>query len=448
MPREFRLPDLGEGLTEAEVVRWYVAVGDVVTRDQNVVEVETAKALVEVPVPYAGTVLSLNAAEGASLAVGAVLLTVGEPGELGGRSLERSEGAAEEPEPESGEAESGEAESGEAESEEAEAASGNVLIGYGTSGATAGTRRRRPRERGETGSPTPPELPEAQVLRVVSPLVRRLAADHGVDLRSVTPSGPKGLIRKADVLAAVEARGGEPRALSTGTPSKPAPSGAGERIALSGFRKSVAAALTRSRQEIPEATVWVEVDATPLMDLRASLPSGPGLIAYVARFVTAALTAYPVFNARLDGDGILLLPQVNLGLAVQAERGLLVPAVLNAGAMTTRQLDGAIRELTGRTLAGGATQEELSGGTFTLNNYGSFRVDGSAAIIPPPQVAMLGLGRIIDKPWVVDGALTVRKVTTLSFVFDHRVADGGEASGFMRMVADAIENPAGALADL
>ncbi len=443
MPREFRLPDLGEGLTEAEVVRWYVAVGDVVTRDQNVVEVETAKALVEVPVPYAGTVLSLNAAEGASLAVGAVLLTVGEPGELGGRSLERSEGAAEEPEPESGEAESEEA-----ESDEAEAASGNVLIGYGTSGATAGTRRRRPRERGETGSPTPPELPEPQVLRVVSPLVRRLAADHGVDLRSVTPSGPKGLIRKADVLAAVEARGGEPAAAPSRTPSKPAPSAAGERIALSGFRKSVAAALTRSRQEIPEATVWVEVDATPLMNLRTSLPSGPGLIAYVARFVTAALTAYPVFNARLDGDEIVLLPQVNLGLAVQTERGLLVPAVLNAGAMTTRQLDGAIRELTGRTLAGGATQEELSGGTFTLNNYGSFRVDGSAAIIPPPQVAMLGLGRIIDKPWVVDGALTVRKVTTLSFVFDHRVADGGEASGFMRMVADAIENPAGALADL
>jgi pyruvate dehydrogenase E2 component (dihydrolipoamide acetyltransferase) len=212
----------------------------------------------------------------------------------------------------------------------------------------------------------------------------------------------------------------------------------------------VSAALTRSRAEIPEATIWVDVDATALWQLRESgrASGGPGLLAYVARFVVAALREYPVLNARFDGDHdeILEYAAINLGLAVQTDRGLVAPAVLGAERMTTAELDAAIRETTTLARAGRATAEQLSAGTFTLNNYGSFGVDGSAAIINHPQVAILGLGRIIDRPWVVDGALTVRKICQLSFVFDHRVCDGGVAAGFVRRVADAIEAPASAIA--
>ncbi|GAB3854245.1 hypothetical protein GCM10027610_085520 [Dactylosporangium cerinum] len=219
---------------------------------------------------------------------------------------------------------------------------------------------------------------------------------------------------------------------------------------LNGFRKAVSAALSRSRAEIPEATVWVDVDATRLWQLRESAPAGPGLMAYIARFVVAGLRQYPVFNARLDTarQEIVEFDRVDLGIAVQGERGLVVPAVIGADTMTTAQLDTEIRRLTATAREGRTSPAELSAGTFTLNNYGAFRVDGSAAIINHPQVAILGLGRIIDRPWVVDGQLCVRKITQMSFVFDHRVCDGGTAAGFMRSVADAIEDPASAIARL
>jgi pyruvate dehydrogenase E2 component (dihydrolipoamide acetyltransferase) len=173
-------------------------------------------------------------------------------------------------------------------------------------------------------------------------------------------------------------------------------------------------------------------------------------MAYLARFVVAGLREYPVLNARVDvdRDEIVELEDVNLGIAVQSDRGLVVPAVLRSQALTTAQLGEEIRAVTERARAGRSTQEELTAGTFTLNNYGSLRVDGSAAIINHPQVAMLGFGRIIDRPWVVDGELAVRKLTQMSFVFDHRVCDGGTAAGFMRRVADAVENPASAIARL
>jgi pyruvate dehydrogenase E2 component (dihydrolipoamide acetyltransferase) len=222
------------------------------------------------------------------------------------------------------------------------------------------------------------------------------------------------------------------------------------RVPLNGFRKTAAAALTRSRAEIPEATVWVDVDATLLWQLREGYPTGPGLLAYLARFVVAALREYPVLNARFDAERqeIVEYDRVDLGIAVQGERGLVVPAVIGADTMNTTQLGDEIRRLTAVAREGRVTAKELSAGTFTLNNYGSLGVDGSAAIIPYPQVAILGFGRILDRPWVVDGELCVRKITQMSFVFDHRVCDGGTAAGFMRGVADAIENPASAIARL
>ncbi|GAA0456997.1 dihydrolipoamide acetyltransferase component of pyruvate dehydrogenase complex [Actinoplanes capillaceus] len=432
-PRTFLLPDLGEGLTEAEIVRWLVAEGDVITVDQPVAEVETAKAVVEVPSPHAGKVTTRHAAEGATLDVGAPLITVAAP------------------------------DAADTYREEERAGSGNVLIGYGTSPSAASGRRRRPRA-GATASVVPTGLPAAAsgaeprtrpaaAPRVLSPLVRRFARERGVDLTTLRGTGPDGVITRRDVESAAGAAAAPARSATPAVPAPAAPVAGERRVPLSGFRKAVSAVLTRSRAEIPEATVWVDVDATALWELRERTrgdAGSPGLMAYVARFVVAGLREYPVFNARLDTERqeIVELPGVNLGLAVQTDRGLVVPAVMGAQTMTTTELDAAIRDVTARARRGESTPAELTAGTFTLNNYGAFRVDGSAAIINHPQVAMLGLGRVIDRPWVVSGALAVRKIAQLSFVFDHRVCDGGAAAGFLRSVADAMEDPPSALARL
>jgi pyruvate dehydrogenase E2 component (dihydrolipoamide acetyltransferase) len=223
-------------------------------------------------------------------------------------------------------------------------------------------------------------------------------------------------------------------------------------------RKAVAQAMVRSRTEIPEATVWVDADATELVRLRADLKrrdpeSAPSLLAFIARFVLAGLAKYPELNTRLEdagegGQQIVRFEGVNLGFAAQTDRGLVVPAIRGAHTMSARQLDGELRRLTALARDGKASPADLTGGTFTLNNYGVFGVDGSAAIINHPEAAILGVGRIIDRPWAVDGALAVRKVVQLTLTFDHRVCDGGTAGGFLRFVADAVEHPGGVLADL
>ncbi|ANZ41537.1 hypothetical protein BBK82_41900 [Lentzea guizhouensis] len=222
---------------------------------------------------------------------------------------------------------------------------------------------------------------------------------------------------------------------------------------LTGLRKAVTTTLTRSRTEIPEATTWVDVDATALLDLRTELKetgAAPGILAMVARFVVAGLARFPELNSRVDTERgeITHLDGVNLGLAAQTERGLVVPAVKDAHRLSMRGLDAEIRRLTTAAREGTATAAELSSGSFTLNNYGVLGVDGSAAIINHPEVAILGMGRILPRPWVVDGEIAVRHIVQLSLVFDHRVCDGGTAGGFIRFVADCVENPKSALADL
>ncbi|TCO49067.1 pyruvate dehydrogenase E2 component (dihydrolipoamide acetyltransferase) [Kribbella antiqua] len=463
----FLLPDLGEGLTEAEIVRWLVKVGDVVTVDTPVAEVETAKSLVELPSPYGGIVEELHGEPGTTIPVGKPLITIAESQEPAAEAYRKEE----------------------------RAGSGNVLIGYGTGdGAGVGRRRkRRPHLSGRSLPASANNLPETapKVPLVISPLVRRLARDAEVDLRELAGTGPDGLIVRRDVELAIAqrlertqtpatAQSATPAAAQPETPAvqpKPeTPAAAqavpaeGERVAgatdsrtglaelrripMSGFRKVVAATLSRSRQEIPEATTWVDVDATALIDLRESLRSatdpGPGLLALMARFVVAGLQKYPELNGFVDTEREELVQYegINLGLAAQTDRGLVVPAVVNAHQLTTRGLDAEIRRLTQSARAGRLTPYELSCGTFTLNNYGSFGVDGSAAIINHPQVAILGVGRIIDRPWVVNGEVAIRKLTQLSFVFDHRVCDGGTAAAFLRFVADAFENPASVFADL
>lgn len=478
---EFKLPDLGEGLTEAEIVRWLVEVGDVVAVDQPVVEVETAKAMVEVPCPYGGVVTARFGEEGTELPVGAPLLTVavGAPAS----SVDGDEG---------------------------DEGSGNVLVGYGTGAPPARRRRVRPsagavpvrppagppagedrrtataplgREPGQTGQRTGGHHNSARLhadgpVPVISPLVRRLARENGVDLREVEGSGPDGLILRADVEYALRAAAGQartpapapapvsapaaasgellrtpPAARGTAATASPGRTGAsspahGIRVPLRGVRGAVADKLSRSRREIPDATCWVDADATELMHARVAMNSAGGpkisLLALLARICTAALARFPELNSTVDMEAreVVQLDQVHLGFAAQTERGLVVPVVRDAHARDAEGLSAEFARLTEAARTGTLTPAELTGGTFTLNNYGVFGVDGSTPIINHPEAAMLGVGRIVPKPWVHEGELAVRQVVQLSLTFDHRVCDGGTAGGFLRYVADCVEHPA------
>jgi len=482
---DFLLPDLGEGLEEAEIIAWRVEPGDRVTVDQVIAEVETAKAVVEVPVPYAGVVAALHAAPGATVSVGQPLITVTaderptgfrEPGVV---VPSQSPTAA----------------------DEGDEASGSVLIGYGTTSAPA--RIRRGRRRGvtgtvagaplaSTGAATGAALASPAVLTgalsassgvpsraappatapgghhpvaVISPLVRKEARDAGLDLTSIAGTGPDGLVSRQDVrqaiaeLVALQQQPAEV-APATGTPATEAGSttgaatSAGERrIPLRGARRAAAEKLSRSRREIPDATVWVDVDATELAETRRALNAADAtrpvsLLALLARFAVLGLRRFPELNGRIDGDEIVVPDRVNLGFAAQTEHGLVVPVVPDAHRLTTRELSARLADLVAAARERRLAPADLTGGTFTVNNYGVFGVDGSAAIINYPEVAILGMGRVIDRPWVADGQLTVRKVTELTLSFDHRACDGGTAGGFLRYVADCIESPATALGDM
>ncbi|MDQ0735977.1 dihydrolipoamide acetyltransferase family protein [Arthrobacter agilis] len=521
----FALPDLGEGLTEAELVSWLVAEGDAVAVDQPIAEVETAKSVVEVPSPFAGTVAVLHGRPGEVLDVGAPFLSVRPEGTVaatleGGAATGPVSRSASGPagRPSAGAPAAPAAGNAPAVADAASAmredsgvpvaathpdgeptaneGSGNVLIGYGTPGGLTGGRR-RPRRTSSRSGGTPPagavgapataaasgpsSSAPAGVDRTavaaplcVSPLVRKLARDHGLRLEGLRGSGEKGLILRRDVEQAIAAlshvgdaarpvveRAAASRADGVETVAA-ADSRSGltvlERIPVRGVRRTIAEAMSRSRREIPEATVWVDVDVTALVELREGMKrktpdAVPGILSFVARFVVAGLARYPELNSRVatldDGSlEIVRVEGVNLGIAAQTDRGLVVPGVRRADTMSARELDAEIRRLAALARSGKATPADLSSGTFTLNNYGVFGVDGSAAIINYPESAILGMGRIIDRPWVVDGQLAVRKVTELTLAFDHRVCDGGTAGGFLRFVADAMENPGAMLADL
>ena len=414
----FKLPDLGEGLTEADLVEWLVAEGDEVAIDQHVVVVETAKATVEVPCPYAGRVHTRHGAVGDTIEVGSALLTV-----------DSGDGAATE--------------------------SGAVLVGYGTSeaGGSSSAARRAARRRRATGTPTS-DAPSSSATRgrvygaapkVISPIVRKLATDHGLDLRTITP-GPDGVIRRCDVEAA---------AAITTTDRSPSSDEGGsrgdQRVPLTGIRRAVADKLTTSRREIPDATTWVDADATGLVEARRAIGlERAGLLALLGRICVAGLRRFPELNASVDTDRAEIVRHgaVHLGFAADSPRGLVVPVVHDAHLLTTRQLAERMVQLVEAARAGTLAPADLTGGTFTLNNYGVFGVDGSTPIINHPEAAMVGVGRIIDRPWVVDGQLAVRKVVQLGLTFDHRVCDGGVAGGFLRFVADAVERPLQLLGDL
>lgn len=478
MNREFILPDLGEGLTEAEIVAWLVAPGDEVAIDQVVVELESAKSVVQLPTPFAGVVESLGGEVGDVLHAGTVLMTFGaKTASPTSTSTSSSAQAADVAEP----AEPGIVTRDAAPAEE----SGAVLIGYGTRQSTVTKRPasaaarfgRRGTGGGAAGnsigtattSPAsraagPARLDAGRRSPVVSPIVRRLARENGFDASQLLGSGPEHLVMRRDVESFIaEQRESGVEATSTTTTERleasQAPAASSDRdgdrrVPLDRMGRAAAAHFSRSRREIPEATVWMDVDATELLTARRQLQEATGerfgITALIARFVVAGLVKHPSLNASFDADReeLVVHSAVNLGLAAQTPRGLLVPVVHGAERMSLRALRDAIVTRTDEAGTGAFPPAALTGGTFTLNNYGTLGVDGSAAIINHPEAAMLGVGRFIERPWVVEGQLAVRTMTELTISFDHRVCDGAEAAAFLTFLARCIERPVSVLAEL
>jgi pyruvate dehydrogenase E2 component (dihydrolipoamide acetyltransferase) len=404
MIRDFLMPDLGEGLTEGEINRWLVAEGDAVVVDQPIAEITTEKAVVEVPTPFAGRVATLHGAEGETITVGKPLISI----EVAGAP--------------------------------AASESGNVLVGYGTSESAPRSRRSAPVARRDAPAPA-----ATVAVPPASPLVRRRAADLGIDLSTIAGSGPGGIVTQADL----ERAGGR-----TGAPTsaKPSATGGGTRTALAGIDRILAERLTRSHHDAPTATAWLTADATRLTAIRSEREASGTRVtpfALILRLCVRALQKFPRLNAHFDtqSNEIVAFDSIHLGVAVQTERGLVVAVIRDAQRKSLGDIASDLMRLATAARDGSIDAADLRGSTFTVTNFGAFGVDGGTAIINPPEAAILGVGQIAIRPWVVDTKVVPRSVVELSLVFDHRVADGGVAGGFIRRVADLIESPDEALAN-
>ncbi|MFN2556861.1 MAG: dihydrolipoamide acetyltransferase family protein [Nitriliruptorales bacterium] len=403
--RDFLLPDLGEGLEEAEILTWKVEVGDRVELNQDICEVETAKAAVAVPCPFSGTVLERYGEVGDTLQVGAPLVRI-DTASSRDREVEREQGR-----------DGGEA-AGRAGRDTESAESGDVLVGYGE----ALHHRRR---RGEAGRP------------LAKPSVRKLAKDLGIDVTTIAPgSGPGGIVTGDDVReAATRAR---PRLEPV--------------VPLAGIRKRVAERTARSRAEIPEATCGLWVDCTALWQIRdrlneVAVREGEHVsltpFALLLRAIVLALRRFPILNARIDtaAHEIRLLEEIHLGVATDAPQGLVVPVIRNAERLTTFDLARELNRLVQAARDGSIGPEELVESTISVTNYGAIGLDDANPVINYPEVAILGVGAMKQRPWVVDGELAVRTVTKLVCVFDHRVMDGAEAGRFLGYLGAIVEDP-------
>lgn len=464
MRREFKLPDVGEGLTEAEIVRWHVKAGDAVKVNQIVVEIETAKSIVELPIPWDGVVADLLADEGQTIDVGLPIIAVttaeAESAPETGVSAAQAEDMVPSP-PKEGAVEPG-AHGSPAPKEERQP----VLVGYGVKQGAAKRRPRKPTPAANGGPATAPEgarteapaqvpsIPAepvanpARVAVLAKPPVRKLAKDLGVDLATLTGSGPQGSITREDVQAA--SQGVPAEAPAVRGPAQAAPAAEEERIPIKGVRKMTAQAMVASAFTAPHVTEFLQVDVTATMEavrrLRtmadfAEVKVSPLLL--VAKAVLTAARRYPMVNSTWDEQAqeIVVKHYVNLGIAAATPRGLLVPNIKDAHAKSLPELAVALGELAETARAGRTQPAEMAGGTITITNVGVFGVDTGTPIINPGESAILAFGLVRDMPWVVEGELAVRKVTTLAFSFDHRIIDGELGSLFLRDVGAMLEDP-------
>ena len=429
--KEFRLPDLGEGLTESELVAWHVAVGDHVELNQTIAEVESAKAIVQLPSPFAGVVTRLVGEPGATMAVGDVIA-----------AFEVEDAAA------------------------SEAPTRNsVLVGYGAPVERTDRPQRRARtgvsasrvsrasrvEPVETARVEPVETSTGSVSGAAerprcTPPVRRLAHDLGVELETLSGSGEDGTITREDVQAAASAAP-QPEVV-------PQPTAGGEtRIPISGVRKRTAEAMVASAFTAPHVTEFLTVDVTPTMELLATLQAEfrehrVTILAVVAKAVCIAIARNPTINSRWDeaNGEIVQFGQVNLGIAVATPRGLLVPNIPGAEALSLIDLADAVGALADTARTAKTTQAQLTGGTFTITNVGVFGVDAGTPIINPGEAAILATGAIRRMPWEHHGEIALRDVMTLSLSFDHRLVDGEQGSRFLTDVGGILAEPGRVLA--
>ncbi len=480
--KEFKLPDVGEGLTEADIVAWHVKPGDQVEVNQIIVEIETAKAVVELPSPWDGTVARLLAEEGQTVDVGTPIIAVDVSGTgpavaTENDSAERSVAPAPAPAA-TPPAEAPPAEEGKPERQA-------VLVGYGVKAAPTTRRARRVTPaaaaaesalaRPETAEvPTgaqvtaePPQVPAEPtpatpaVRALAKPPVRRLAKDLGINLAELTGSGPDGIITRDDVHRAAggttvrsEEKVVENGARTASPAVVPSPAGE-ERIPIRGVRKHMAAAMVASAFTAPHVTEFLQVDVTETMaavrrvrDLPEYAQVRVSPLLFVARALLTAVRRHPMVNSSWDegAQEIVVKRYVNLGIAVAAERGLLVPNVKNAGQLSLPELARSLQALSETARAGKATPADLAGGTITITNVGVFGVDAGTPILTPGEAAILAFGQVRDAPWVVDGQLAVRSVCTLSLSFDHRIIDGELGSALLRDVGAMLQDPVRMLA--
>ncbi|MFP3118966.1 MULTISPECIES: dihydrolipoamide acetyltransferase family protein [Streptomyces] len=460
--REFKMPDVGEGLTEAEILKWYVQPGDTVTDGQVVCEVETAKAAVELPIPFDGTVRELRFAEGTTVDVGQVIISVATGG-----------GGAPAPEPEAAPAE---APAAEAESAEPKGRQ-PVLVGYGVSESSTKRRARRsaneaPAEQApapEAPAPAPAPAPAAPVANgtpvsgagrpLAKPPVRKLAKDLGVDLATVVPTGEGGVVTREDVHAAAApqtpaeaapAPAPQPQAAPAPQAAAPAPDARETRVPVKGVRKATAQAMVGSAFTAPHVTEFVTVDVTRTMKLVEKMKADKDLagvrinpLLMVARALLVAIRRHPDVNAAWDeaNQEIVRKHYVNLGIAAATPRGLIVPNIKDAQAKTLPELAAALGELVSTAREGRTSPADMQGGTVTITNVGVFGVDTGTPILNPGESAILAFGAVKWQPWVHKGKVKPRQVTTLALSFDHRLVDGELGSKVLADVAAVLEQP-------
>ena len=466
----FNLPDVGEGLTEAEIVQWKVAVGDTVAVNDVLVEIETAKSLVELPSPFAGVVGAILVDEGTTVDVGTAIITVGS-GAAASDAVPAAD--SEMTLPVYGNLASELADAASTITSEGEEKPGAVLVGHGSS-ASGGSRRRRARSHAtahETlaaphtttvvaapvaapvpaaeGAPAPSAarvpVPAASAGPVIAkPPVRKLAKDLGVDLAEVTPTGPIGDVTRDDVI-----RAASQVSVFRNIETPKWPEDREDRIPVKGVRKAIANAMVSSAFSAPHVSLFVDVDATRTMEFVKRLKNSTDFagvkvspLLIMAKAMIWAVRRNPTVNAAWTDEEIVVKHYVNLGIAAATPRGLIVPNVKESQSMSLLQLAGALEQLTITARDGKTSPAEMSGGTITITNIGVFGMDTGTPILNPGEVAIVALGTIKQKPWVVDGEVRPRFVTTIGASFDHRVVDGDVASRFLADVASIIEEPA------
>ena len=449
---EFPLPDVGEGLTEAEIVSWKVKPGDSVTVNQVLVEIETAKSLVELPSPFAGTVTELLAEEGTTVEVGTPIIRVDSAGgtiELQAPGDGDTTGEIGDTSPR---AERAELDAAPAQSDD----SGAVLVGYGTKGGHATTRRRRtvapdgskdaPQEAAASQAKArPSSVPAASASPVIAkPPIRKLAKDLDVDLSQVTGTGLAGEITRDDVI-----RQASQASVFRNIQTPEWGDAREEKIPVKGVRKAIATAMVQSAFSAPHVSVFTDINATRTMEFVKRLKASPEFagvrvspLLVMAKAVIWAVRRNPTVNSSWTDKEIVVHHYVNLGIAAATPRGLIVPNIKDAQNLSLLELAQALEQLTITARDGKTQPAEMSNGTVTITNIGSYGMDTGTPILNPGEVGIVALGAIKQKPWVVDGEVRPAFVTTVGASFDHRVVDGDVASRFTADVASVLEEPA------